>query len=314
LIMLLSETLTISYSDIWNNTRKLLKQYAALTRISNLPTCWTNVLTGSAIGSMAASSPVAILPVIILSVIISLFYMAGMALNDLVDLNIDRQQRPDRPIASGRISPRSVLFFIILLFVTAIGLTLIFFWHCIYFVLVLTAAIILYDITHKRFALSVIFMALCRALIYVISAYAVFGGGSNAKEFWTSTAISSAVLALYIAFMTIIARSENKQQIDSRRWLSVAIMLLVPAVFVLSLPKLFYPYIIAVILLIVLLRAAMFVFGNPPRIKQGVLTWLACICLLDCLFLAVLANPVLAAAAGLCFALTMLSHRMIGGT
>jgi len=312
--MLLSGTLTISYTDIWNHTRKVLKQYAALTRISNLPTCWTNVLTGSAIGSMATSSSVAILPVIVMSIIISLFYMAGMALNDLVDLKIDWIQRPERPIASGKISPGAALVFIILLFVTALGLALIFFWHCIFFALLLTAAIILYDITHKRFVLSVIFMALCRALIYVISAYAVFGGRGGMGEFWTSTVISSSILALYIAFMTVIARSENKQQIDSRRWLSVAIMLLVPAVFVMSGDRLFYPYIIAFILLIVLSRAAMFVFGNPPRIKQGVLTWLACVCLLDCLFLAVLGNPVLAAAAGLCFAITMLSHRRIGGT
>jgi heme O synthase-like polyprenyltransferase len=311
--MLLSGTLTTSYTDIWNHGRKVLKQYAALTRISNLPTCWTNVLTGSAIGSMAALSPVGILPVFVLSIIISLFYMAGMALNDLVDLKIDRLQRPDRPIASGEMSPGSVLIFIILLLVTATGLTLIFFPHCVYFVLILMAAIILYDITHKHFASSVIFMALCRAMIYVISAYAVFGG-SGTKEFWTNTAISSAILALYIAFMTIIARSENKPQIDSWRWLSVAIMLLVPAVFILSETRLFYPYIIAVILQIILSRSAIFVFGNPPRIKQAVLTWLACICLLDCLFLAVLANPVLAAAAGLCFAVTILSHRRIEGT
>lgn len=291
---------------------KLVRQYAALTRISNLPTCWTNVLTGSVIGSIAASSPLAILPVVVLSIIISLFYMAGMALNDLVDLKIDQQQRPDRPIASGRISPRSALIFIILLFVTATGLLLIYFPHCIYLALLLTAMIILYDITHKHFACSIIFMASCRALIYVISAYAVFGGST--REFWTDTAIASTILALYIAFITIIARSESKQQIDSRRWLSIAIILLIPAVFALSLPRLLYPYIVAVILLIVLSRAAVFVLREPPQIKQAVLTWLACICLLDCLFLAVLANPVPVAVAGLCFAITTLSHRKIGGT
>ena len=70
---------------------QLAKQYAALTRISNLPTCWTNVLTGCAIGSAAASEPLAILPVIILSAIISLFYMAGMALSDVVDAKIDKE-------------------------------------------------------------------------------------------------------------------------------------------------------------------------------------------------------------------------------
>jgi 4-hydroxybenzoate polyprenyltransferase len=261
---------------------------------------------------MAASSPLAVLPVVLLSIIISLYYMAGMALNDLMDLKIDQQQRPDRPIASGRISPGSALVFIILLFNTATVLLLIYFPHCVYLAVLLTAMIILYDITHKHFACSIIFMASCRALIYVISAYAVFDGGT--REFWTNTAISSTILALYIAFITIIARSENKQQIDNRRWLSIAIILLVPAVFTLSEAKSFYPYIVAFILLIVLSRAAVFVFGNPPRIKQGVLTWLACICLLDCLFLAVLDNPMPAVIAGLFFAVTILSHRKIGGT
>ena len=291
---------------------RLAKQYAALTRISNLPTCWTNVLTGCAIGSMGASEPVAILPVIILAIIISLFYMAGMALNDLVDVKIDKEQRPDRPIASGRISPRAALLFIVMLFATAFILLLIYFAHCIYFALALCAMIVLYDLTHKRFALSVVFMASCRALIYAISAYAIFGGST--REFWTTTATASAVLGLYIALVTLIARSENKQQIDKRRWLSIAIMLLVPARFALSLPATVYPCIIALILLIILSRAALFVFTEPPRIKQAVLTWLASICLLDCLFLAVLASPVSAVIAGLCFVAVTLSHRKIGGT
>jgi len=292
--------------------RTLIKQYAALTRISNLPTCWTNVLTGAAIGSIAASKPLAAVPAVLLSLIISLFYMAGMALNDLIDLNIDRKERPDRPIASGRISPRAALIFIILLFTAAMVLLLICFPHCIYFALLLCVMIILYDMTHKLSSFSVVFMAACRALIYIISAYAIFG--HSTKEFWTDVALASTILALYITFMTIIARSENKQQIDKSRWLSVAVILLVPAAFVLSLPGRFYPYIIAVILLILLLRAAVFVFDEPPRIKSAVLTWLACICLLDCLFLAILAEPAAALTAGACFVITMLSHRKIGGT
>ena len=292
--------------------RTLIKQYAALTRISNLPTCWTNVLTGSAIGSIASSNPIAVLPVVILSIVTSLFYMAGTALNDLLDVKIDRQQRSDRPIASGRISPRAALIFIVLLFAAAMSLLLIYFPHCTYLALLLAVMIILYDLTHKRFSYSVVFMAGCRAMVYVISAYAIFGGST--KEFRTDTAISSTILALYIAFVTIIARSENKQQIDKSRWLSVAIIILVPGVFILSLPQSLYPYIIAAILLIILLRAAVFVFGKPPQIKRAVLTWLACVCLLDCLFLAVLAKPVPALAAGICFVITALSHRKIGGT
>ncbi|MHC4117417.1 MAG: UbiA family prenyltransferase [Planctomycetota bacterium] len=290
----------------------LAKKYAALTRISNLPTCWTNVLTGCVIGSTAASAPVAAAPVITLAIIISLFYMAGMALNDLVDVKIDREQRPDRPIASGAISPRAALVFIVMLLTAGTAGLLIFFRHSIYFGLLLIAMIVLYDITHKRHAYSVMFMAACRALIYIISAHAVFAGGA-VKEFRATTAIASLVLALYIALVTIIARSENRQQIDKRRWLSIAIMLLAPAAFTLSLPTTIYPCIVAVLLLIILSRAAMFVFSEPPKIKPAVMTWLACICLLDCLLLAVLGSP-LAVAAGLCFVVVTLSHRKIGGT
>ncbi len=291
---------------------KLVKQYAALTRISNLPTCWTNVLTGCAIGSMAAHEPVAVLSVTVLSVIISLFYMAGMALNDLGDVEIDRQQRPDRPIASGRISPRAALIFIVALFAIATALLLIYFPHCIYLALLLVTMIVLYDITHKRFSYSIVFMASCRSLIYIISAYAVFG--ASTRGFSTDVAIASTVLGLYIALLTLVARSENKQQIDKRRWLSIAIMFLAPVVFAISLPTTIYPCIIALILLTILSRAAMFVFSEPPRTKRAVLTWLASICLLDCLFLAVLASPGSAVLAGLCFVAVTFSHRKIGGT
>lgn len=291
---------------------KLVRQYAELTRISNLPTCWTNVLTGCAIGSMAGSVPIAMLPVVILATIINLYYMAGMALNDLGDVKIDREQSPDRPIASVRISPRAALIFIVALFATATILLLIYFPHCIYLALLLVAMILLYDITHKRSSYSVVFMASCRALIYVISGYAIFT--ESTRGFRIDTAIAATVLALYIALVALVARSENKQQIDKRRWFSIAIMLLVPAVFVLSLPTTIYPCIIAVLLLIILSRAATFVLSEPPQVKQAVLTWLACICLLDSLFLAVLGSPVAAAVAGLCFGVVTLSRRRIKGT
>lgn len=291
---------------------KRVKQYAELTRVSNLPTCWTNVLTGCAIGSKAASVPVAPLPAVILSIIISLFYMAGMALNDLVDVRIDRRQRPDRPIASGRISPIAALIFIVALLAPAFVLVLVYFPHCACLALLLAAMIGLYDLTHKQTSCSVVFMALCRALIYVISAYAVSGG--NATTIRTDTVITSAILALYIAFVTSIARSENKQQIDRRRWLSIVILLLVPAAFAISLPNTIYACLIALVLLIIFSRAATLILDEPPQTGKAVSTWLAGICLLDGLFLAVLGFAVPAIAAGTCFAVVTFSHRRIKGT
>jgi 4-hydroxybenzoate polyprenyltransferase len=238
--------------------------------------------------------------------------MAGMALNDLVDVKIDKERRPERPIASGLISPRAALILVVMLFAAAFVLLLVYFPHCTHLAALLAAMIVWYDITHKRLWYSVFFMACCRVLIYVISAWAVIDNGKRGIA--TDIAIASAILGLYIAFVTLIARSENRQQLDKRRWLSIAIMLLVPAVFALSLPTTIYPCIIAMALLIILSRAALLVFAEPPRIKEAVLTWLACICLLDCLILAVLASPMLAVTAGLCFVVVISSHRKIGGT
>ena len=81
-----------------------VKNYAELGRVSNLPTCITNVLVGCAVGAEAAS----LRPLTVAAVIggIGLLYVGGMALNDVVDAKIDGKERPKRPIPSGRISRR----------------------------------------------------------------------------------------------------------------------------------------------------------------------------------------------------------------
>ena len=82
-----------------------IRNYAELGRISNLPTCMTNVLVGCAIGAGGGAFD---LPTVFgISLAIALFYVAGMALNDVADLEVDRIERPQRPIPSGRINRRS---------------------------------------------------------------------------------------------------------------------------------------------------------------------------------------------------------------
>ena len=79
-----------------------LRAWLELSRISNLPTCFTNVLVGVAIGAGPGALPWG--RAALLSGAIGLMYVSGMALNDVVDVERDRGQRPDRPIPSGRIS------------------------------------------------------------------------------------------------------------------------------------------------------------------------------------------------------------------
>ena len=87
-----------------------LAAYAELARISNLPTCLSNVLVGCAIGAAAGRAVLGVGTVAGLAVGIALLYIAGMALNGAADIEVDRAERPQRPIPSGRISLRAALF------------------------------------------------------------------------------------------------------------------------------------------------------------------------------------------------------------
>ena len=75
-----------------------------LGRVSNLPTVWTNALAGIVLAGGHVADP-RTLPLI---VALSLFYVAGMYLNDAYDAEIDARERPERPIPSGRVGAETV--------------------------------------------------------------------------------------------------------------------------------------------------------------------------------------------------------------
>ncbi len=75
--------------------RRTIAGYARLARISNLPTCVTNALVGVAAGSDRGPLDGTVMLAMIAAV--SLLYVAGMGLNDLLDAEIDRTERPTAP-------------------------------------------------------------------------------------------------------------------------------------------------------------------------------------------------------------------------
>ena len=81
-----------------------LETLLKLGRVSNLPTVWTNVLTGTVLGGGSPWSG----RTSIVALAMSLFYVGGMFLNDYCDRNVDARERPRRPIPAGEISERMV--------------------------------------------------------------------------------------------------------------------------------------------------------------------------------------------------------------
>jgi 4-hydroxybenzoate polyprenyltransferase len=168
--------------------------YLLLGRVSNLPTVWSNCLTGALLADAEASP----LRVVWIAASLSLFYIAGMFLNDAFDAQYDRVQRPERPIPRGWIGePRVVLIGIALL---VAGETMLVLVGAELPGLGLLVAIVYYDWRHKRDSLSPLVMAMCRAFVYVIAAVAV------ASSLPPQVLVGAAVLASYVVGLSQIAK------------------------------------------------------------------------------------------------------------
>lgn len=290
-----------------------LRNYTELGRVSNLPTIITNVLTGCAIG--VASSPSTnwnVLITIATCIAIASFYTAGMSLNDLADAAIDRQERPARPIPSGRIAPRSAATFIAILF--ALGLVLLGSFSMLALLMggILVGLIIAYDLIHALTPASVILMGACRGMVYVTAGAAM---QTVLPLEWRTVSVFAAALTIYTILFSVIARSETQQQLDRRKWLSILIPAIVLAPLAISWPAQWWWMIIALCAVLAWLsRAVGHVFASPPRTRQAVMTWLSGFCLIDAFYLTLLDAPQLALVAMIAFALTVMGHRRIAGT
>jgi len=170
-----------------------------LARISNTPTVVSNSVAGAVLASAAAEAGT----VAVVAIAMSLFYTAGMILNDLFDYEIDLRERPERPLPSGAVSRPAALSAVIGLFAAGEALLLLEGTKPFVAGLGLVGLIVLYDAWHKGNPLSPVLMGACRALVYFVAALAVAG------EVQVEVATAAAVLLLYIVGLTQVAKAEG---------------------------------------------------------------------------------------------------------
>jgi 4-hydroxybenzoate polyprenyltransferase len=132
-------------------------------------------------------------------------YASGTALNDVFDLEVDRAERPGRPLPSGRASPRTAArlgglglglgpALALLSGSPASGIV----------ALILAACILAYDAGLKHTAMGPLLMGGCRGLNLLLGmTHAPALGGPVA---W----FAAAAYALYVAGITVISRSETR--------------------------------------------------------------------------------------------------------
>jgi 4-hydroxybenzoate polyprenyltransferase len=180
-----------------------IKPYLELCRVSNLPTVATNTLAAAVLAGAGFHWPT-FLPLLFS---MASFYCAGMCLNDRMDLEFDRIGKPGRPLPSGRATLRGAALLTCALFAAGL-LPLLWmpFPRAAGFGLLLGLFIVAYDLYHREHRASVLLMAACRAMVFVVAAVALTGGVPG------PAALVGGLQFLYVLVISLVARFENTRQ------------------------------------------------------------------------------------------------------
>lgn len=175
-----------------------LKTFLELIRIPGVFTAHADILAGALIAGAGMKQ---IPNLVLLLIATSCFFSAGMALNDYFDRKIDQEERPARPIPSGRIAKEAALF--LGMAMLAAGVIFTFFVNAVSFTiaLLMASAILLYDGNLKRIRWAgPLNMGFCRYLNLLL--------GLSILPLSSETMLIPVLTWLYIFGITVLSSSE----------------------------------------------------------------------------------------------------------
>jgi 4-hydroxybenzoate polyprenyltransferase len=186
-----------------------------LLRVGNVYTAVANVLAGYLI---VAGQWQPIAPLVVLAFASALIYAAGMALNDAYDAELDRVERPERPIPSGRISREAALAAGWALLAAGVACAALASWLTaaagpIVVACCLAVMVVMYDGGLKNFWAGPLAMGWCRTLNVLLG-----GSLAGGADTWFALGLYAAAVGAYTVGLTLIARSEAGDSAASYPW------------------------------------------------------------------------------------------------
>jgi 4-hydroxybenzoate polyprenyltransferase len=204
--------------------------YFQLFRISNVFTIPPDILVGFLAVSIYLSSSIGYSISDLVTLIFSsvFLYTGGLVLNDLFDVKVDRLERPNRPLPSGKIKKGKAILIIVLLF--SLGLALASFVNstALGISLLLIAGIVAYNYKIKNGYFRPYLMAAIRALNVVYGASFIFDipitSAISREELMTPTstsnfnpwlllAVAASTVYFHIFILTSLSKSETAKEI-----------------------------------------------------------------------------------------------------
>jgi 4-hydroxybenzoate polyprenyltransferase len=190
-----------------------LLDYLRLLRAANVFTALADVMMGYA---CVQRSLVPLPPLAGLLAASALLYLAGMVLNDVFDIDVDRRERPQRPLPAGRIALRTarILGWTLLLaglaagWLTAVVVTPL--GRSGFVATLLAGCILLYDAGVKSTPLGPLLMGTCRGLNVLLGASLgeTPGAGDVVLMFPGYVLVAATGMGVYVAGVTWYARRE----------------------------------------------------------------------------------------------------------
>ena len=199
----------------------MLGQYLLLIRAPNLFTVPSNILSGYFATTLVGDANITQLLLLIFSSIF--LYVAGIILNDYFDIDVDRKERPNRPLASGQITKRSALLIATSSIVAGNVLSWSVSWNSFIISFCLTIVIFIYNYWLKRNrAGNPLTMGSARFLNVLL-------GGSSALGLVTKMDLTLVFIGyclfLYTASISLLSLKEvsTGERLSNKAWISIVL-------------------------------------------------------------------------------------------
>ncbi len=265
-----------------------------LARLSALPTAISNVMLGYLLATQLGGGSFHLVELMLLIAASSAMYSAGMILNDVFDIDVDRLERPERPLPAGKIGLRTARTVGLVLLLAGPLIAMLAGWiigpNHAWSILkpflvasLLCLAIVAYDGVLKRTFLAPVSMGFCRTLNLLLGA-CTFSPVDGSDGTWLGFAPVigwlSAALGVYVAGITLFAKQEAEQKSNTVTLMAGALITIAGLLAMVFANTIFpfvpvekqnpmLPMLLALVALPVLRRMLMAAIDRKPRSVQA---------------------------------------------
>lgn len=266
-----------------HNVSQRLKEYLLLIRLPNVFTAPSNILSGYfAAVTVAEANSVHLTALMVSS---GLLYIGGIVLNDYFDVEIDKRERPFRPLPSGNISKRHALAIAIVAILIANTIALILGPISFAVSLLLTFAIIVYDYRLKHGPSGPFAMGSARFLNVIFGASPVLLYLNNHSYAIVGTAAAS--LFLYIVAITLLSKKETGNERPNSTIVFLMVFGVISAVATLGLLlQLQWAFLVnlSIFTIVMIVTLRQYLMKELPSVQKAVRNMVISVIILDSVF------------------------------